>query len=43
MFHLFLMSIVLFYVMFFALAAKYTRQNEQSHGNTKLLWTRLTH
>ncbi len=44
MFHIFLLSVVLFYVMFFTLAARYIRQfDDHVHAERKLIWTNIFH
>lgn len=44
MFHFFLLSVVLFYVLFFSLAARYIRQFAHPHEQTgKLIWDKLFH
>lgn len=44
MFYIFLLSVVLFYGLFFSLAAKYIRQLDDSHDATrKLIWTNVSH
>jgi len=45
MFHIFLLSVVLFYVLFFSLAARYIRQfdGHHPHETRKLAWNNLFH
>ncbi len=44
MFHFFLLSVVLFYVLFFSLAAKYIRELGGDHQkDRKLIWTNAIH
>ena len=44
MFYIFFLSVVLFFVMFFSLAARYIRQFDgQPVENSKWAWPNLTH
>ena len=45
MFHFFLLSVVLFFALFFSLAAKYVKQFEQEHmpHEASLQWTNAVH
>ncbi len=45
MFHFFLLSVVLFFALFFSLAAKYIKELEQEHlpRNTSWQWTNASH
>jgi len=43
MFYIFLLSVVLFYVMFFSLAAMYIRQGEAHSNEGKWAWLDMTH
>lgn len=44
MFHIYFLSVVLFFVMFFSLAARYIRQfDRESTANSKWTWLNLTH
>lgn len=44
MFHFFLLTVVLYYVLFFSLAARYIRQFAYPHEQSeKLIWRKLFH
>lgn len=44
MFHIFLLSVVLFYVLFFSLAARYIRHyDNHSDEDGNLAWTNVAH